>query len=300
MGKLTDQERLEGKLVRAHLEPSFRHTEVDGRDSFDQTRFRFVVDEYGEPLAGGLSEQYTLVQNREFISALDLAADERGLDLQPRKAVYRNGRGLYEFGIPSHKFRITNDRSDTEGLIRMSNDYRGQGGLGIMSGWFRLICSNGLIVGTIAHRDMRRHVGDIDVYKFVCVGLDRFVERFETERILAETLGNERYTPSADSTHATTQVEAREAIERTGGDLLARILADTPDRYNAPLQRAVRENQRDAGDTLWGIVQAVAEVATHRMQETARGGARSNYSFAADTWSSRQVNRVRELVTVRR
>lgn len=299
MGKLTDHKMLEGKLTRAHLEPSFRHIIANGLDSFEQSRFRYVVDEHDSTLAGGLTEQYTLVQNREYISALDLAADERGLDLQPRKAIYRNGRGLYEFGVPSHKFRITNDRSDTEGLIRMSNDYRGQGGLGIMSGWFRLICSNGVIVGTIAHKDTKRHVGDIDVYKFVCAGLDRFVERFETERVLAETLGNERYYPPSDSVNATTQVEAREAIERTGGDLLARILADTPDRYNADLQRAVRENQRDAGATLWGIVQAIAEIATHRMQETAGGDARSNYSFAADTWSGRQVNRVRELVTVR-
>lgn len=298
MNRLIDHKKLEGKLVRAHLEPSFRHTVVNGLDSFKQSRFYDAIDEYDTELAGGLTKQYTLVQNREFISALDLAADERGLDLQPRKAVYRNGRGLYEFGVPSHKFRITGDPSDTEGLIRMSNDYRGQGGLGIMSGWFRLICSNGVIVGTIAHKDTKRHVGDIDVYKFVCAGLDRFVERFETERVLAEMLGSERYTPSADSIHATTQAEAREAIERTGGDLLARILADTPDRYTANVQRAVRENQQSVGDTLWGVVQAVAEIATHRMQETAQGGARSSYSFAADSWGSRQFNRIQELVTV--
>jgi hypothetical protein len=302
MSKLTDHKMMEGKLVTAWTEPSYRRTDrlneagdLPNEVQHDESRFRFVVDELDHIIAGGLTEQYTLVQNREFISALDLAADERGLTLEPRKAVYRNGRGLYEFSVSSHRFQVVGDPSVTDGLIQLGNDYRGQGGLRIQSGWFRMICTNGVIAGVIAHKDTKRHVGEIDVYRFVATGLDRFVERFEVERLLAETLGKEGYTPAYDALKIQSQADAK-AILEVGDDLLARILADTPDRYIADVQRAVCENQSAVGETLWGVIQAVSEIATHRMQETATGDARANYSFAADSWGSRQLELVRALV----
>jgi hypothetical protein len=300
---LTDNPILKNALVASHTEPTYRQTEKDGRIEFNDERFKFVVDE-GDNVLATVTNQYKLVQNREFVAALDMAADEVGVSLTPDLATYHNGRSRFEFNVPDMRFKVGNDPSDTQGRIILSNDYRGQGGLGISSGWFRLICSNGMIVGEIAHKDTRRHVGDIDVYGFVLKGLRKFEERWQAERIIAETLAA---APAADVIRADWNRGRKAAQDglklarREGNtpDLVDQILADTSERYHAELMMSIDRNAEEMGETFWAMAQAVSEVATHRMQMRANGEPRTHFNFTADTWATRQLGRMRELVKVR-
>lgn len=276
---LTEHGRLAGTMPTAWTETAHR---VDG-DHVEATRFKLVCDEINGPL-GAVTERYALVQNRELVAALDVAASQQGLTVEPVRATYRNGRASYRFAVPDLEFRANGDTSLTQATIDLRNDYRGSGGLHIMSGWYRLICTNGLVVGVTAHKNLVRHTGTIDVYTFVADAVAKLRDEFEVQRVMAETLAAQRYHAP---TGIPTREESRKAIEAGVGTLVDTIISDTAERYVPALAQALWENERDMGPNLWAVTQAVAEVSTHRMR-----------GFAADEWATRQLRTVREFAGV--
>lgn len=279
---LTNHKVLEGKLFASWLETS-------KRENGESTRFKFVVDETDDVLAA-VTSRYTLVQNRELVSALDMAASERNLDITPTRANYKNGHSMYKFQMPGMEFTAPGDPSVTKAGIILQNDYRGNGGLVIGAGLYRKACTNDLTIGRVAHVDTMRHVGKIDVYAFVSNALDALVSEFEVNRLLAETLANTPYrVATLPGSREAAQKEVKAALDANRvAELVTAILADTADRYHGALRTAIREDARDMGDNLWAVVQSVARVATHDMPAIE----------AATTWATRQANRVREFANV--
>ena len=281
MSKLTDSTKFKGSLTHAWLEPCKREVEIlDAQGKFagrthNTERFNFIVDESGEPLAT-VTEKYTLVTNRELVSAVDLAADELGLKVEAERGKYNSGRSYYKLVLPNLSMTVPGDTSVTKATIDIQNDYRGGGSLKLLAGWFRMICTNGLVVGEIASRDIKRHTGDIDLMEFVKPALCKINDRFEVERLIALELQR--------------QAQSKELVEE--------IVADSADRYEADIRRVVRENTRDMGSNLWSLSQAVSEVATHRMQMRANGDERTGFNAAADVWATRQYNRIRAFAGV--
>lgn len=262
---------LAGKLVHAWTETAWRMSPEKEGDR-EETRFRFTVDE-SDNILGVVGEHYKLVTNADFVSALDLAADERGIRLEPVRTKgaltgYYGGRAKYTFHAPDMPMKVGKDPSEITPLVILKNDYRGSGGLHVMSGYFRILCTNGLMRGTVAHRDLQRHVGKFDLMTFVGEALDKIRGVFEIDRLAAETLAN--------------------APVPAFAELLEKMSDATAPRYRPDLERAVRENVASIGDNAWAYVQAAAEVATHRMQQ------RTNFNHAADTWAARMEAIVRE------
>ena len=281
MSKLTDSTKFKGSLVHAWTEPCQREVEildaqgnVTGSENSEE-RFKFIIDENNVPLAT-VTEKYTLVTNRELVSAVDMAADELGLKVEAERGKYNNGRSYYKLVLPNLSMTVPGDSSTTKATLDIQNDYRGGGSLKLLAGWFRMVCENGLVVGEIASRDIKRHTGDIDLMEFVKPALRKVSDRFEVERLIA--------------------LELQRRTQSTG--LVDAIIADTADRYEADIQEAVRTNTREMGPNLWALSQAISEISTHRMQTRANGEARTGFNAAADTWATRQYNRIREFAGV--
>jgi hypothetical protein len=302
---LTDHKTFEGTLVSAWDEPTYRRRDCLPTHTSDGTRYeaqrhRFIVDEQ-DAVLGVVSDRYKLVQNRDLVAALDLAASEVGVNVEPVKVWYSNGRSGYDFRCPDYVLRPRGDTSNTTGLIRLTNDYRGQGGVGFLSGWFRLVCTNGLVVGEIAHRQLYRHTGDIQelVYETMVANVRAFRDNFEVQRVIAETLGNADLPPVSPQRWANLgdQTAARNEVrDNPDTDLVNKLLADTAERYHQDLARAIRDNVSSIGRTYWALAQAVAEVATHRLQRRQNGAPRARYNPSADEWATRQLNRILEEV----
>lgn len=293
---LTQNKKFEGKLVEASLEPAYRQwvepVTPTAANPFPQktvtltkaTRFKLVVDEMDDVI-GAVSDKYTLILNKDLISAVDLAADELGIRLEVESATYHNGHSRYYLRTPNMRFRPDGDGSYTEGQIVIDNDYRGNGGIRIMTGWFRLICSNGQIIGQIASQSNTRHVGEIDILKTVKRALEQYTGAFEANQLLAETLAIAYFNPSNGwaGDRATAQALVEDASKDGGKPyLIDEIAADTADRYQKPLQDAVVRYGEELGGNLWALAQAVSDVATHEM----------NGRFAPDDWATRQLNRI--------
>lgn len=271
---LINHPALAGKLVHAWTEPCKRDMREHGGEStakIEDTRFRFVVDE-GDNLLATVTDKYRLVRNADLVSAAEIAAEARGLTLEPAKGKlsgYSGGRSKYTFHIPELEYQVSGDPSKMHPTLVLGNDYRGAGGLRVSTGYYRLVCTNGAIAGTVAYRDFKRHVGHFDLLQFVGAAVDRLHDIFEADRLAAETL-------------ASTPIVAGQT------ELVARMDETTPARYQDSLHRAVRENTIAMGENAWAYVQAVAEVATHRMQR------RERFNHAADPWAARMEAIIRE------
>jgi hypothetical protein len=145
-----------------------------------------------------------------------------------------------------------------------------------------------MIAGKLSHQRTLRHVGEIDVYGFVCEAVAKVRDEFDKHRILAEALAAERHHMSGVNVDRDVNLR-RVADSREGGPLantatlVDQIMADTAERYDNYLRTAIRENERDMGSNLWALTQAVSQTSTHRMP-----------GMNADAWATRQLNRIRQ------
>ena len=153
-----------------------------------------------------------------------------------------------------------------------------------MAGWFRMVCSNGMVIGEVAHQKRRRHVGEIDLYGFVQQAVHGIADRIATERLVLETLTTKAL--PVTSTAAILDRDGYAKLVKDGSTSPAdAILADTADRYHKYLRDAVRESRLEVGDNAYALVNAITQTATHRMP-----------GWTADEWASRQINRIKQAV----
>ena len=282
---LTDHEMLAGKMPKAWHETLFRaipdQMEGTAFAGYEEVKKAQAVLDESDTVIGVVSGRHTIVDNREFLSALDMAANVHGLTVEPTAATYRNGRARYSFQIPELTMQVTNDPSKTSAKLDLRNDHGGTGGLGIDAGFWRWRCTNGLIAGKLSHQRTVRHVGEIDVFQFVAEAVAKVRDEFEVHRIMAETLAGEShymYGVDADRKQNLAAVNG----DKTTPSLVDQIMADTSERYDNYLRTAIRENQLDMGSNLWALTQAVSQTSTHRMP-----------GMNADQWATRQLNRIR-------
>ena len=302
MSKLTDHKIFEGKLVQAWTEPCYRMTDYPGEfrpTDYNRERFNFIVDEQDNALAV-VTENYTLVQNRELISALDLAAEDLNLELEPHGARYDNGRGVYQFQVPELELDLKQDPSKSICTIQLHNDYRGSESLKLIIGWFRFACENLQLSSEVApglgEQATRRHVGEIPLYDWIFPRLAAVHDRFLAERLVAQILAD-TFVPKAYQLTRSREA-ATEAVKAGNAHIIDRLIADTAERYQLDLLSTIRNNATNIGHNLWAIAQAVSEVATHRMQRTATGAPRTRYNAGADQWATRQYQRIVEYAKI--
>ena len=283
---LTDHSLLSGKMPSAWHEEVWRRNPSQDLDQAEYElvpKSRLVVDETDNVL-GTVSNRHTLVQNRDLLSALDVAAEHLGLQVTPLSSSYRRGKGVYEFHLPELDMQPLGDQSKTTPRVTLKNDHTGTGGLRVLSGWYRLICANGMTIGTVSHRNTVRHTGEIDVWGFVRDALTAVRDEFDVQRLLAENLSHARHQFYGVDDDRETNVER---VREGQPSLVDLIMADTAERYDAYLRKAMRENQHGIGNNLWALTQAVSQTSTHRMP-----GAN------ADAWATRQLNRIRQFADV--
>ena len=274
---LTHSDRLRGTVVDAQIHTAARASDLR------VSRFGIVVDELGNE-CGAVSDRYTLVRNADLIAAVDLASDDLGLELECAGGIYSmSGRSQYTFYLPGD-FKVPGDNSDVRTNITIGNGYGGTHNVDGTGGTYRLVCSNGMSIGTIVSAMKRRHVGEFDLMRLVQEMMVKLVEETTTEKqraILAAETPFEWNVSKAEN-------EGDAVVRQRNNTLLQTIAKDTPKRYVQGLSDAIKAYRTDVGHTTWAIVQAVGEIAQHDM----------NHTQAAQNWSRRNQARVMEVVGI--
>lgn len=229
-----------------------------------ESRFRAIVDAHGYQ-CGAVTEDYRLITNPTIAHAVDLASDSLGLDLYVKRAAYSRGKFKLSMTMPD-TFRVPGDNSGIQPQLEIGNGYGGGAALTGKAGVYRQVCTNGLIIGTVVSQAYQRHVGNIDIYGMVLGLMEAVIARANAAKVTAELAAQTAFENNPDN-----------------AAFLAGLLEDTAKKYQQPLVNAIDSNRREVGPTVWAILQAISEVATHDMR-----------GWNADAWQARQTNSVLE------
>ena len=140
----------------------------DGTDTGHDALYR--VDN-GRQLAV-VSRTYQLIKHREAVDFVHHVLDEVGIEKRrTRVELGPNGSRLfYEMQLPEHRFNApaetgvnntahdgTAKRDEYVPRIVVTNSYDGSGPFGLLFGAFRMVCKNGLVIGTRVQELRIRH-----------------------------------------------------------------------------------------------------------------------------------------------
>lgn len=242
------------------------------------SRFGALVDQFGNVLNTVTPKTYRLIPNAEIISALDLASDQSGLDLRPRgHGDYYNGRSRWSF-TTGEPFYVPGDESPHFTQLDVWHDSRGTGGLSVRGGIYRQFCTNGCTTQVLATgRAQTNHRKDTNLMEFFVTAVSALAEGMQRMQQIHQAAGEIKADLRGD-TH----------IRRA----MVQIYRETAPRYRPRLSRMIRRYSEDVGPTVHALIQSVAELATHDMQD---GVSRHEWNHRA---SSSIVDALLEGVTI--
>ena len=130
-----------------------------------------IVDSNGQPISV-VGAKYQLVQNSVLIPQFEVALKQSGLDLSgiQRKVSTSasKGRTVVRYTLPNHTFRIGKRADDEVNLeISLLNSYDGSWKFQSMVGAFRMLCTNGMIVGENFAHFYGKHTKNLDTQKAI-------------------------------------------------------------------------------------------------------------------------------------
>lgn len=196
-----------------------------------------------------VSERYKVIKTGELVSQFESQGYAvRELKVQrSRKPEYR-GFGIHALRM-RHEGLILNHEGLTPEIV-LRNSYNGTSCFEIMMGVFRLVCSNGLVVGTTYESLKVRHVGDV---------MPKVLNAMKTIQSQTEKMGEDIAKFSALQL---TDVQAREFARRIASEL---VPTDAM-QLTGPVQGTVKADQllvarrsEDAGQDLWTVLNRVQE-----------------------------------------
>ena len=120
------------------------------------TGYKFIFRKDTNEVISCLTDKYQLLTNEELMKTAMPAMNKIGAVLSDAK-VYSNARTVWKWRLPHTKVEVAkNDFVNPEIIIQ--NSYDGSAEVSAMAGAFRLLCTNGMIIGHTLKKESFRHV----------------------------------------------------------------------------------------------------------------------------------------------
>ena len=128
----------------------------DGSDS----GYKFIMREDTGQVLSCMTNDYRLVTNKELVKAAEPTLKQHGATLREAVSLGDGQKTVYKWNMPKQLIKIdNNDTMNPEVIIK--NSYDGSLQVHILSGAFRLVCSNGMVIGTtIDKHNFKHNVGN--------------------------------------------------------------------------------------------------------------------------------------------
>ena len=118
---------------------------VKGKE-IDGTGYKFIVREDTNDILSCVTNSYKLVTNKEIMQKASPVLKKQGAHLEEMRIFGNGARTKYKYRFPDTKVEIaTGDFVNPEVII--NNSYDGSTEISAMGGAFRLLCSNGMVIG---------------------------------------------------------------------------------------------------------------------------------------------------------
>ena len=212
----------------------------DDGQTKQHTGYKFIVREDTNDVLSCVTNNYKLVTNKTVDKASANVIKKEGGKLKEVRTFGNGARSVVTWEFPDHKVNI----SESDGLtpeIVWQNSYDGTVGLNILAGAFRLICTNGAIIGVLAEKYKNKH----SIYNVALEDIEGVIE--ETIR-KTKRLMKDEFPILYD-----TQVKEKHIVE------LLKLFPITASDYIT--QHLLANRPRN----LWDLFNAGTNVATHGM-----------------------------------
>ena len=103
-----------------------------------------------------MTDNYQLVSNSMVVDKSDKIITKQGGKLKEVQSFGRGARSIIKYEFDNHKVKISSGDICTPEIV-WQNSYDGTIGLNIMGGAFRLVCTNGLVIGVVAEKYKNKH-----------------------------------------------------------------------------------------------------------------------------------------------
>ncbi len=120
----------------------------------DNTGYKFIVNSATDKVISCMSNEYKLVSNQEVFDKSEKIIKEYEGRLVEEKSFGRGARCRWKFRFPQ---TVKVGEDDMHPEIIMGNSYDGSSQVYIMCGAYRLVCSNGMIIGITYGTFNNRH-----------------------------------------------------------------------------------------------------------------------------------------------
>ena len=245
---------VESQPIQAYDDPT--NSVIDGGDGFQA-----IVRTDTQKILAVHKQDYHLVRNEDIYPKYEDALKRSRLDLTDMRVedeiAFDGGRSIRTYHFPAHQVEIgkagSNDMVDLQ--LRVLNSYDGAYAFKSIVGAYRLICSNGMVIGNKFAETYGKHTTGIDIDKAIRK-VNGAVEIF---------LNNVEMWQGWSSTQIT-DVEATRIIKALPG---------INERLEETLFGYWTIEHLKAGRTKWAMFQALTFWSTHA---TVRGTSKENSS----------------------
>ena len=151
----------------------FKHIANNGKLSEElETGHKFIVREDTGKVLSCMTNDYKLVDNKQIIDTATPILKQHKAELKEAVSLGDGQKTVWKWIIPDVKMQVAKDDFMNPEII-IKNSYDGSMQVHILSGAFRLVCSNGMIIGNVIDKHNYRH----NVNSLNIDNLDESIER---------------------------------------------------------------------------------------------------------------------------
>ena len=232
-----------------------------------------IVREDTDTVLAVHSNQYKLVKNEDVFPKFEEILRKSSLDLTDMYTstdVVKGGGAVQKiYRFPAHQIQISkSDLVDME--LRVRNSYDGSWSFGTILGGYRLICSNGMVIGTSFMWENRKHTSGLDV--------DRYLTRLD-ENVKIYMDHQEIWKHWAGKKVSEGQVE-----------MLLKEELKLSDRFVKDMVQGFVHEAQSMGYTIWALFNALTYWSTHE---------KINKNSERTLVNESREKRVRQIITSR-
>ena len=123
----------------------------------DATGYKFIVREDTGAVLSCMSDSYKLVKNETIINYAQPVIKKNGGELKEVNLFGDGAKVHMSWHFPKEIVSIGNNDDLTPEIV-INNSYNGTVGVNIIAGAFRLVCSNGAVIGIVAKKYKNKHI----------------------------------------------------------------------------------------------------------------------------------------------
>lgn len=205
------------------------------------TGHKFIVREDTNKVLSCMTNDYKVVTNEKIINYTQTIVEKRGGKFKEAEMFGDGARSVMKWHFPNEKVTVAeNDNLHPEIIIK--NSYDGTVGVNVQAGAFRLVCSNGMVIGIVTNDYKNKH----SIYN---VSLD------DLEGIIESTIKNTKHLFDNElPVLMTTPIKEKHIIN---------FIKMFPMQANSVVtQRLIVDNPK----TFWDLFNVGTNVLTHHMQ----------------------------------